>query len=112
MADQPAHMPKWAHTLPKLWEIAMGLLFGEIWERPQLSKRDRSLITCAVLTALYRPDQLRYHIGLGLDNGVTKDELAEMMTHVAFYAGHPCAVMAGNVAYDVYEDPCARSRGS
>jgi 4-carboxymuconolactone decarboxylase len=103
MPDQPAHMPKWAITLPKLWEIAMGLLFGEIWERPQLSKRDRSLVTCAVLTALYRPDQLRYHIGYALDNGLSKDELAEMMTHVAFYAGHPCAVMAGNVAYDVYE---------
>jgi 4-carboxymuconolactone decarboxylase len=103
MADQPAHAPKWAIVLPKLWEIAMGVLFGEIWERPQLSKRDRSLVTCAVLTALYRPDQLRYHIGLALDNGVTQDELAEMMTHVAFYAGHPCAVMAGNTAYDVYE---------
>ena len=103
MPDQPEHVPKWASTLPKLWEIAMGLLFGEMWERPQLSKRDRSLVTCAVLTALYRPDQLRYHIGFALDNGVTKDELAEMMTHVAFYAGHPCAVAAGNIAYDVYE---------
>jgi 4-carboxymuconolactone decarboxylase len=103
MPDQPEHVPKWAHTLPKLWEIAMGLLFGEMWERPQLSKRDRSLVTCSVLTALYRPDQLRYHIGFALDNGVTKDELAEMMTHVAFYAGHPCAVAAGNIAYDVYE---------
>jgi 4-carboxymuconolactone decarboxylase len=108
MPDEPAHHPKWAITLPKLWEIAQGLLFGEIWERPQLSKRDRSLVTCAVLTALARPDQLRYHIGLALDNGVTKDELAEMMTHVAFYAGHPSAVIAGNVAYDVYE---AREKG-
>jgi 4-carboxymuconolactone decarboxylase len=103
MPDQPAHLPKWAIALPKLAEIAFGLLFGEIWERPQLSKRDRSLVTCAVLTALYRPEQLRYHIGLALDNGVTQDELTEMMTHVAFYAGHPCAVTAGNVAYDVFE---------
>jgi 4-carboxymuconolactone decarboxylase len=103
MPDQPAHMPKWAIALPKLWDIAMGVLFGEIWERPQLSKRDRSLITCAVLTALFRPDQLRYHIGFALDNGVTQDELSEMMTHVAFYAGHPSAVSAGNIAYDVFE---------
>jgi 4-carboxymuconolactone decarboxylase len=104
MADQPsAHNPKWFSTLPKLKEIALGLLFGEIWERPQLSKRDRSLVTCAVLTALYRPDQLRYHLGLALDNGVTQDEISEMITHVAFYAGHPSAVSAGNIAYDVFE---------
>jgi 4-carboxymuconolactone decarboxylase len=103
MPDQPAHKPKWQTVLPKLTEIAMGPLFGDVWERPQLSKRDRSLITCAMLTALYRPEQLRYHLGLALDNGVTEDELCEMMTHAAFYAGHPCAVTAGNVAYDVFE---------
>ena len=101
MPDEPAHVPKWAITLPKLWEIARGLLFGEIWERPQLSKRDRSLVTCAVLTALHRPDQLRYHIGLALDNGVTKDELSEMITHVAFYAGWPASVSAATVATEV-----------
>src|SRR5271169_6096498 len=103
MADQPAHAPKWAIVLPKLWEIAMGVLFGEIWERPQLSKRDRSLVTCAVLAALYRPDQLRYHLGFALDNGLSEDELAEMLTHIAFYAGFPSAVSAGNVAHDVFE---------
>ena len=61
------------------------------------------LLTCAVLTALYRPEQLRFHLGYALDNGVTKDELVELMTHAAFYAGHPSAVTAGNVAYDVFE---------
>jgi len=103
MADTPVHSPKWAVVLPKLAEITFGLLFGEIWERPQLSKRDRSLVTCAVLAALYRPEQLRYHIGLALDNGLSQDELGEMMTQVGFYAGFPCAVAAGNVAFDVYE---------
>ena len=104
MAQQPstASRDRVRNTVPKLIDLSEKVLFGDVWERPGLSKRDRSLITCAVLTALYRPDQLRYHIGLGLDNGLSKDELAEMMTHVAFYAGHPCAVMAGNVAYDVY----------
>ena len=104
MADKPPSVPpSTANVAPKLAQLTTDVLFGDVWERPQLSKRDRSLVTCAVLTALYRPDQLRYHIGLALDNGVTRDELAEMMTHVAFYAGHPCAVMAGNTAYDVYE---------
>jgi 4-carboxymuconolactone decarboxylase len=102
MPDQPVHVPKWANVLPKLAEVTFGLLFGEIWERPQLSKRDRSLITCAVLTAMYRPEQLRHHLGRALDNGLSQDELSEMMTHVAFYAGFPCAVAAGNVADDVF----------
>jgi len=108
MSDEPAHKPKWANALPKLMELTDEVLFGEIWERPQLSKRDRSLITCAALTALYRPEQLRFHIGFALDNGVSRDELAEMMTHLGFYAGFPCAVAAGNVADDVFS---ARKNG-
>ena len=63
---------------PKLAELTGDLLFGDIWERPQLSKRDRSLIIVAVLTALYRTDQLRGHIGRALDNGVTREELGEV----------------------------------
>ena len=104
MPDQPAHMPKWAIALPKLWDIAMNVLFGEIWERPQLSKRDRSLITCAVLTALYRPMQLPNHLVRAINNGVTKAELSEMITHVAFYAGWPSAVSAATIANDVLKD--------
>ena len=57
---------------PKLAEIAADVLFGDVWERPELSKRDRSMITVANLVALYRTDQLRGHIGRALDNGVTK----------------------------------------
>jgi len=103
MPDQKPDLPKWAVTLPKLHDVTVDLLFGELWERPQLSKRDRSLVTCAVLAALYRPDQLRYHLGFALDNGLSEDELAEMLTHIAFYAGFPSAVSAGNVAHDVFE---------
>lgn len=89
---------------PKLAELSGDLLFGDIWERPQLSKRDRSLIIVAVLTALYRTDQLRGHIGRALDNGVTKEEIGEVITQMAFYAGWPTAANAVRVAKEVYDE--------
>lgn len=85
---------------PKLSELTQQVLFADIWERKELSKRDRSLLTCAVLTALYRPDQLRFHIKLALTNGVTREELSEVMTHVAFYAGWPCGVQGAQIMDD------------
>ena len=90
---------------PKLADLTADVLFGDVWERPQLSKRDRSLITCAVLTALYRPEQLRGHLTRAQQNGVTQDELSEMITHVAFYAGWPCSVTASGVAQEVFGKP-------
>jgi 4-carboxymuconolactone decarboxylase len=63
------------------------VLFGQVWADPALSPRDRSLITVSVLAALGRNEQLRSHLGRALDNGLTKDELATALTHVAFYAG-------------------------
>lgn len=89
---------------PKLAELTNDVVYGDIWERPQLSKRDRSLMVVAVLTALYRTDQLRGHIGRALDNGVTKDEIAEIITHMAFYAGWPTAANAVRVAKEVYDE--------
>ena len=61
-----------AEISPKLGELSANVLFGDVWERPELSKRDRSMITVASLIVLYRTDQLRGHIGRALDNGVTK----------------------------------------
>ena len=87
---------------PYLRQLTDSVLFGDVWERPGLSKRDRSLITVATLTALYRTDQLRGHIQRALDNGVTTDEIGEMITHIAFYAGWPTAVNAAGVARNVY----------
>lgn len=88
---------------PKLADLTDGVLFGDIWERPQLSKRDRSMITVAALIALHRPDQLRSHLALARQNGVTEDELVETITHLAFYAGWPNAVTAVAVARDVFK---------
>jgi 4-carboxymuconolactone decarboxylase len=88
---------------PKLAEITDDVLYGDIWERPELSKRDRSLATVAALIALNRPDQLRSHFAIARQNGVTQEELIETITHLAFYAGWPNAVTALGVAREVFQ---------
>jgi 4-carboxymuconolactone decarboxylase len=85
-------------VFPKLGELTDRVVFGDVWERPGLSKRDRSL------TALYRPDQLRGHLWRALDNGVTKDEIGELITHLAFYAGWPNAGTAALIAKEVFQE--------
>jgi 4-carboxymuconolactone decarboxylase len=87
---------------PKFAELSDELLFGDVWERPGLSKRDRSLITCAVLVATGKSEQINSHFPRALGNGVTQDELIEMITHVAFYAGWPSAVSAVLRARDIF----------
>ena len=106
MPNQPAPRPtpSWAADFPKLREATDKWLFGDIWERSGLSKRDRSLITLAALTALYRPDQLKGHTERALANGVTKEEIGELITHLAFYAGWPSAMSAAKVVKQVYEE--------
>ncbi|MFF7337317.1 carboxymuconolactone decarboxylase family protein [Streptomyces sp. NPDC008163] len=79
---------------PKLADLTDQVLFGDVWERPGLSPRDRSLVTVAALIALYRSDQLGFHLKLALDNGLTREELSEAITHLAFYAGWPNAMGA------------------
>src|SRR5579871_6284672 len=83
---------------PKFIELTDDVLFGDVWERPGLSKRDRSLITCAALIALNRTEQQTGHFGRALNNGVKKEEIIEMITHLAFYAGWPVSMSAANVA--------------
>ena len=89
---------------PKLIELTEGVLFGDVWERPGLKKRDRSLITVATLVALNRTEQLRGHLQRALHNGVSEDELKELITHLAFYSGWPTAMSAMNIAKEVFED--------
>jgi 4-carboxymuconolactone decarboxylase len=88
---------------PKLAELTDDVLYGDVWERPQLSKRDRSLVTVAALIALNRPEQLRSHLIKARENGVTQEELIETITHLAFYCGWPNAVNAINVAKEVFD---------
>ena len=88
---------------PQLADFTADVLYGDVWERPGLSKRDRSLITVATLIALYRTGQLPGHIGRALDNGVTKEEIGEIITHIAFYAGWPTAAQASQIAKEVFD---------
>jgi 4-carboxymuconolactone decarboxylase len=90
-------------TAPKLAELTDSVLYADIWERPQLSKRDRSLVTVAALIVLNRPDQLRSHLNLARQNGVTEEELVETITHMAFYSGWPSAVSAVGIAKEVFQ---------
>jgi 4-carboxymuconolactone decarboxylase len=88
---------------PKLVQLTDDVLFGDVWARPQLSPRDRSLITVSALIAMNRPDQLRSHLVRARDNGVSQEEIVESITHLAFYAGWPSAITAVTVAKEVFE---------
>jgi len=88
---------------PKLVDLTDNALFGDVWARPDLSPRDRSLVTVSALIAMNRPDQLRSHLARARDNGVTQVELIETVTHLAFYAGWPSAITAISVAKEVFE---------
>ena len=89
---------------PKLVELTDEVLFGDVWERGELSKRDRSLITVAALVANGNTQQLKGHLGRAKENGVSEAELAEVITHLAFYAGWPRAMSAVTVAREVFQD--------
>lgn len=87
---------------PKLAEITDDVLYGDVWERPNLSKRDRSMATVSALIAMNRPEQLRSHLRIAIQNGVTREELIEAITHLAYYAGWPSAVTAIGVSREVF----------
>jgi 4-carboxymuconolactone decarboxylase len=87
--------------VPALVDYTNDVVYGDLWERPGLSKRDRSLVTLAALIATYRPEQLESHLTRAIGNGVTKDEITEVITHLAFYAGWPSAMSAAQLAYTV-----------
>ncbi|MFF2051841.1 carboxymuconolactone decarboxylase family protein [Leifsonia sp. NPDC058194] len=89
---------------PKLADLTDDVLFADVWERPELSPRDRSLITVAALVSLGRDAQLSGHLRRALANGVTVEELAETITHLAFYAGWPAAMSATGVLASVTDD--------
>ncbi len=90
---------------PKLAQLTDDVLFGDVWERPQLSKRDRSLITCAALVAHGKTEQMAFHFPRALENGVRPEELVELITHLAFYVGWPNAMSALTKARELLPPP-------
>jgi 4-carboxymuconolactone decarboxylase len=89
---------------PALADYTDEILFGDVWQRPGLSARDRSLITVATLIALYRTSELPFHLKRALENGVSREELVEVITHLAFYSGWPTANSAVAIARRVFEE--------
>jgi 4-carboxymuconolactone decarboxylase len=89
---------------PKLVNLTDDVLFRDVWERSELSKRDRSLATITALIALRASEQLPFHIKKGVENGLTQEEIVELITHMAFYTGWPSAMSAITVAKRVFEE--------
>jgi 4-carboxymuconolactone decarboxylase len=108
MSEQPPPLTareKVGEIAPKFLELGDQVLYADIWERPQLSKRDRSLVTCAAVVAGGWTEQMKTHFPKAIQNGVTKEELIELITHMAFYSGWPSASTAILAAREILADP-------
>jgi 4-carboxymuconolactone decarboxylase len=100
----PAPRNPFSDIAPALGDYTDRVLFGDVWKRPQLSPRDRSLVTVASLISMYRINEMPFHFKRALENGVTREELIEAITHLAFYAGWPVASTALPIARRVFDE--------
>jgi 4-carboxymuconolactone decarboxylase len=109
MAEEPTNARKsFGDIAPHLAEITDKVLFGEVWENVVLSPRDRSLVTMTSLISLYRTNELPFHLKRAMENGLTRDEIIETITHLAFYAGWPTAMTGLQIARKVFEEVGAK----
>ncbi|WP_438273854.1 carboxymuconolactone decarboxylase family protein [Nitrobacter sp.] len=105
MPTKPTNARKsFGDIAPHLAEITDKVLFGDVWENPSLKPRDRSLVTITCLIAMYRINEMPFHIKKALENGVTKEEIIEAVTQIAFYAGWPPAMTALPILKKVFEE--------
>ena len=105
MKDEPTNARKsFGDIAPHLAELTDKVLFGDVWENSALSPRDRSLVTITSLISLYRINELPFHLKKALENGVTRDEIIGVITHLAFYAGWPPAMTALQIARKVFDE--------
>ncbi len=95
---EPSPQEKAPDFTPRLTELIGNPLYSQVWADPALSPRDRSIATVAALIALHRPEELSFHLLVARDNGVTRDEPAALITHIAFYGGFPAAMSASAIA--------------
>ena len=90
-------------AVPQLARIREQVLLGDVWKQPEMSYRDRILVTCAVLAATGKLDELKVWMSRGVENGITLDELRGLVVQVTFYAGWPAGLLAGKAALDLLE---------
>ena len=108
MKEEPTNARKsFGDIAPHLAEVTDKVLFGDVWERAELSPRDRSLVTITSLISLYRTNEMPFHLKKALDNGVTREKIIATITHLAFYAGWPAAMTALQVARKVFDEVSA-----
>jgi 4-carboxymuconolactone decarboxylase len=91
-------------AVPQLSRLREDVLLGDVWKQPEMNLRDRSIVTCSVLAALGKSDELQVHMRRAVENGVTSDELRGMIVQVAFYAGWPAGLTAGKAALPLLEE--------
>ena len=103
MADAPSPRDNVRDFIPKLIEMTEDVVYGDVWERPGLSKRDRSLLVVSALIAMGRERQMVGHFHRALDNGLSVDEIKEIITHLALYSGWPTAMTAATIFKEVVE---------
>jgi 4-carboxymuconolactone decarboxylase len=105
MSEEPTNARKsFGDIAPHLAEITDKVLFGDVWADKTLSPRDRSLITVTSLIALYRTNELPFHLKRAMENGLSRDEIVATVTHLAFYAGWPAAMTGLQLAKTVFDD--------
>jgi len=95
--SEPSHYD----AVPQLKRLRDDVLYGVVWKQPEMNARDRSVVTCSILAALGKNEELAHHMKLAIENGVTPDELRGLIVQVAFYAGWPCAVNAARAAMPI-----------
>ena len=100
----PAYYERKTGLAKELYDIVEEPLFGEVYQRPGLDLRERSIVTISILTALGRADQLRNHVKAGLKNGLTREAIAEVLIQAAFYAGVPAGLNALRTAEAVFAE--------
>jgi 4-carboxymuconolactone decarboxylase len=90
-------------AVPQFGKLREQVLFGDVWKQPELSARDRSLVTCAILAALGKTEELSFHMQRAIDNGVTPDELRGLVVQTAFYSGWPNGLAVGRAGLAIFE---------
>jgi 4-carboxymuconolactone decarboxylase len=105
MTEAPITSPREAARAftPELTAFINNPLYANVWADDRLPPRDRSLVTLGAIVALYRPDELRAQLRRAVSNGVTREEISALITHVAFYGGFPAAISASVIAHEVLD---------